>query len=114
MREGGGSGVVCGEWRWWGGLPAWSHTLTHSIANWSGLLDTDCFTLEYTVNRSDSKDIAIRNTADYKTLIEEILTLNRPASLFKVQITEQKVSSPVLQRICRPKSMSGHLGARRG
>jgi hypothetical protein len=85
-----------------------AHNLTFSIANRSGLLDTDCFTLEYTINRSDSKDIAIRNTADYKTLIEEILTLNRPASLFKVQITEQKVSSPVLRRICRLKK---HVGS---
>jgi hypothetical protein len=80
-----------------------ARNLTFSIANRSGLLDTDCFTLEYTVNRSDSKDIAIRHTADYKTLIEEILTLNRPASSFKVQITEQKVSSLVLRRICRLK-----------
>ena len=24
MGEGRGSGVVCGEWRWWGSLPAWS------------------------------------------------------------------------------------------
>ena len=70
--------------------------LTFSIANQSGLLNIDCFTLEYTINCSDSKDIAIRNTADYKTLIEEILTLNCPASSFKVQITEQEVSSLVL------------------
>ena len=70
--------------------------LTFSIGNRSGLLDSDCFTLDYTVNRSDSKDIVIRNTADYKTLIEEILTLNHPASSFKVQITKQKVSTPVL------------------
>jgi len=77
-----------------------TRNLTFSIANRSGLLDTDCFTLEYSVNRSDSKDIAIRNAVDYKTLIEEILTLNRPASSFKVQITEKKVSSPVLPKIC--------------
>jgi hypothetical protein len=66
--------------------------LAFSIANRSGLLDTDSFTLEYTINHSDSKDILIQNIADYKALIDEITTLNCAAASFKLLITEQNVS----------------------
>jgi len=78
--------------------------LSFSIANRSGLLDTDSFTLEYTINRSDSKDIPIRYTADYKTLIDEIMTLNRVASSFKLLVTEQKVSSQGSTGVCTNKA----------
>ena len=78
--------------------------LTFSIANWSGLLDTDSFTLEYTINRSDSKDIPIQYTADYKILIDKIMTLNHVASSFKLLIMEQKVSSQGSTCVCTNKA----------
>ncbi|KIM88966.1 hypothetical protein PILCRDRAFT_85398 [Piloderma croceum F 1598] len=65
--------------------------LTFSIANQSGLLDTNSFTLEYTINHSNSKDIPIQYIADYKTLIDKIMTLNHMASLFELLIMEQKL-----------------------
>ena len=77
-----------------------SSHLAFSMVNQSGLLDTDSFTLEYTTNHSDSKDIPIWNIADYKALIDEITTLNRAAASFKLLITEWNVSFEGSTGVC--------------
>ena len=66
--------------------------LTYCVGNRSGLFAGDNFTLKYTINRSDSKDIQITNLMDFANLIDEIKQLNRPAAGFKLFMNERKVS----------------------
>jgi hypothetical protein len=67
--------------------------LTYCIGNRSGIFAGDNFTLKYTINRTDSKDIQITNLTDFANLIDEIKQLNRPAAGFKLFINEKKVST---------------------
>jgi hypothetical protein len=65
--------------------------LNFTIGNRSGRLCPDNFSVHYTIARTDSKDIPLESDAAYKDLIDEIKDLNRPASAFKLVITEWKV-----------------------
>ncbi|KIM74431.1 hypothetical protein PILCRDRAFT_92599 [Piloderma croceum F 1598] len=58
--------------------------LTYCVGNRSGLFAGDNFTLKYTINCSDSKDIQITNLMDFANLINEIKQLNPPAAGFKL------------------------------
>ena len=60
------------------------------IGNWSGPLDASNFTVRYTIPQNSSyKDISIKYTIDYMTLISEVT--KKQSALFNLVIEEVKV-----------------------
>ena len=91
-------------------LEAAIYTIGHShlewmIGNWSGLLDASNFTVRYTIPWNSSyKDISIKYTIDYMTLISEVT--KKPSALFNLVIEEVKVVHPTfpISNLCSSRS----------